>query len=189
MPSRPRRSQARALAAVVRAAARRRSPDRPRPRGLRSRAGSRAPAIRAARLSSSDATGIRSRSATAPSAVRKSSRARWFRADSGARSGSRRSARSGTGRRLGIEQGGEEGRAIEARPAEPVDRAVAGDQRRAAAIADQRVVVDGRVDSCADAGRGTTRLRIGGCLAIAISAPGFRRGPASRSAPGCHRLQ
>ena len=42
------------------------------------------------------------------------------------------------------EQGGEAGRAVEARPAEPVHRAVARDERRRFAIADERVVLDRR---------------------------------------------
>ena len=43
---------------------------------------------------------------------------------------------------VGAEQGGKAGVGIEGRPAQPVDRAVAADQRRGLAIADQPVVFD-----------------------------------------------
>jgi hypothetical protein len=42
----------------------------------------------------------------------------------------------------GAEQSGATGIAVEARQAEPVDQTVAPDQRRAAAVADQRVILD-----------------------------------------------
>jgi hypothetical protein len=58
-------------------------------------------------------------------------------------------ARHGAGRRetpaavgLGTQQGGEAGRVIEPGQAQPVDGAVAADQRRGLAIADHRVVLD-----------------------------------------------
>ncbi len=44
---------------------------------------------------------------------------------------------------LVAEQGREAGVAVEARPAQPVDRAVAVDQRRGLAVADEAVVFDG----------------------------------------------
>ena len=44
--------------------------------------------------------------------------------------------------RLGPEQAGEQGSRIEARPAQPVDAAQSADQRRAATIADERVIFD-----------------------------------------------
>jgi hypothetical protein len=46
--------------------------------------------------------------------------------------------------RLGIQQRGKAGRAVEARQAEPVDGAVAGDQRGGAQIPDQRMLFDPR---------------------------------------------
>ena len=42
----------------------------------------------------------------------------------------------------GAEQGGEAGGGVEPREAEPVDRAVAGDQGASLAVPDQRVVFD-----------------------------------------------
>ena len=60
----------------------------------------------------------------------------------------RRSARRGAMRQRpcsGVaEQRGEAGAGVEARPAQPVDRAVAADQRGGLAVADQRVVLDAR---------------------------------------------
>ena len=48
------------------------------------------------------------------------------------------------------EQGGEAGAGVEARPAEPVDRTVEGDERGRVAVADQRIVFD-------ECGHGGTR--------------------------------
>ena len=55
---------------------------------------------------------------------------------------------------VGAEQPGEAGRGVEVRQAEPVHRAVGADQRRRAAVADQRVVLDRQ--------RHSTDSRVGG---------------------------
>jgi hypothetical protein len=44
-----------------------------------------------------------------------------------------------------VQEGAEERRAVEPRPAEPVERAVAADQRRRATVTDDRVIADGWV--------------------------------------------
>src|SRR5207253_528308 len=41
-----------------------------------------------------------------------------------------------------VEERAEDGRAVEARPAEPLDRAIERDERRRAVVADDRVVLD-----------------------------------------------
>ena len=88
---------------------------------------------------------------------------------------------------VGAEQRGEAGVGIEGRPAQPVDRAVAADQRRGLAIADQPVIFDpaGQVDhplkSCISDGRvaapRVARLSAATSIAAAISsiASGNRR--------------
>ncbi len=58
--------------------------------------------------------------------------------------------------RLAAEQRGEAGFAVETRPAEPVDRAIASEQRRAAAIAKQCVIFN---EACSDHGLLATRAR------------------------------
>ena len=45
-----------------------------------------------------------------------------------------------------VQEGGKDGRAVEAREAEPVERAVPGYEPRAPAVADKGIVVYGRVD-------------------------------------------
>src|ERR1700738_2377306 len=60
----------------------------------------------------------------------------------------------------GAEQGGETRIRIKGRPAQPIDRAVAADQRRGLAVADQPVIFDGRgqafsPESYGRSGRGT----------------------------------
>ena len=56
-----------------------------------------------------------------------------------------------------VEDGGEERRAVESRPAEPVDRSVSGDQRRGPAVADDRIVADGGAHALARSLLGSSR--------------------------------
>ena len=59
------------------------------------------------------------------------------------------------------DQRGKAGRAVEARPAQPVDRAVAADQRGAVAVADHRVVFDPRRVARGGGGRRIARVVLG----------------------------
>jgi hypothetical protein len=49
-----------------------------------------------------------------------------------------------------VEQAAEDGRAVEARPATPINRAVARDERGRVRVADQSVIADGSVSPCFD---------------------------------------
>ncbi len=59
------------------------------------------------------------------------------------------------------DQRGKAGGAVEARPAQPVDRTVAADQRGAVAVADHRVVLDPRRILWAGGGRWIARIGLG----------------------------
>ena len=59
------------------------------------------------------------------------------------------------------DQRGKAGRAVEARPAQPVDRAVAADQRGTVAVADHRVILDPRRVARGGGGRRIARVVLG----------------------------
>ena len=82
-------------------------------------------------------------SSTAPSAVSKRVSRISVSRNSGARFGDLVGGRDQPAAVLvGAEQRGKAGIGIEGRPAQPVDRAVAADQRRGLAVADQSIVFD-----------------------------------------------
>ena len=162
----------------------------------RSRSGSRAPSPSSTsprrpstmrtRSGASPRGGMKSITRTAPSSVSNSvSSTSVSRAVAAARLAQASSAaRAASGRARRAEQRGEAGAGVEAREAEPVDRAVAADERRGLAVADQRVVLDPRHQrsSISSAKRGSrfATARLNACLVLLGRVLVERRGEVRR---------